>query len=43
MFGHQLGPNEWDRLNDRDKKLKSEQMLAIVKQRMAKRYNENNK
>lgn len=43
VFGHQLGPNEWDRLNDRDKKIKSEQMLAIVKQRMAKRFNENNK
>lgn len=43
VFGHQLGPGEWDSLNNRDKKARSDQMLDVVKQRLEKRYNETGK
>lgn len=40
VFGHALTKREWDKLNDSDKKLKSEQMLEVVKNRIEKRYKE---
>lgn len=43
VFGHQLGPGEWDALSNREKKARSEQMLDVVKQRLEKRYQETGK
>lgn len=40
VFGHHLGKNEWESLNDEEKKVKSQKMLAVVKKRMEKRFNE---
>lgn len=40
VFGHQLASNEWEKLSDKEKQLKSQQMLAIVKKRLEKRFNE---
>lgn len=41
VFGHYLGQNEWDSLNEQQKREKSQKMLAVVKKRMEKRFKEN--
>lgn len=43
VFGHQLGPGEWDALTKSEKKARSDQMLEVVKQRLEKRYQETGK
>ncbi len=40
VFGHFLAPKEWEKLSDKEKKVKSEQMMEIVKERIAIRYNQ---
>ena len=40
VFGRNLNPNEWDLLSENEKKIRSEKMLFIVKQRLQKRYTE---
>lgn len=43
VFGHQLGPGEWDALSKREQKTQSDLMLDVVKQRLEKRYQETGK
>jgi hypothetical protein len=40
VFGHQLVQDEWESLSEKDREVKSQQMLAIVKSRVASRFNE---
>jgi hypothetical protein len=40
VFGRQLNQNDWEILNDEEKKLRSARILEIVKQRMQKRHKE---
>lgn len=37
VFGHYLAPNEWDSLNEKEKKDKGAKMLAIVNSRLDRR------
>ncbi|RNA36639.1 hypothetical protein BpHYR1_016077 [Brachionus plicatilis] len=41
VFGHYLGQNEWDSLDEQQKREKSQKMLAVVKKRMEKRFKDN--
>jgi hypothetical protein len=40
IFGHLLSQSDWDAMDDKEKDLKSQRIMEIVKYRLQKRYNE---